>query len=505
MKLAALYTYLSPEIDRKLFIEGLHSSVMEAIDMGGHLVIKGTDTLLLFNTVDSGLYRIEPITEKLFILITKHGTEAAKSFIAEEDINNVAETKINELRENGFLDSPPPFTPPDTFPITGASLNVSHDCNLACRYCYGGGGTYVGEKCYMSKEIGELSIDRLCEWSEGKEEVYVTFFGGEPLLNMKLIKHVVAYGDEKGDSEGKKIRYSITTNGTLLTEEIVNFFNEHTFSVLISMDGPQSIQDVNRPFKNGKGSYEVAVPKIRKLISARKGNVTARATLTRDCMSLDTIIEGLRDVGFKYVHIEPVTAEKSRSFALCDRDFKKLEDEYKIIGKVFLDNILKGTPFGFSNIVRTMNIIYNSTVRYYPCGAGKNMVAIDPHGSIYLCHRFTGMDEFSLGTLYDPDFSLQKRILKTPVDSRDDCKTCWVRHLCGGGCWQENYFYNNQIDKPYKPRCDLFKYIAVLSMIIFSRIHRKDKELLDNMFEKNEPFYKKPDKLENGLETKKRR
>ncbi|MBU7028804.1 MAG: SPASM domain-containing protein [Theionarchaea archaeon] len=478
---------------------------MEAVDAGGHLIIKDIDTLLLFNTIDSGLYRIESITEKLFILIKKHGIEAARDIIKQEDVNHVAEEKIEELKENGFLDPLPEITPPDTVPITGASLNVSHDCNLSCRYCYGGGGTYVGEKCYMDEPVGELSIDRLIEWSNGKKEVYVTFFGGEPLLNMKLIEHLVAYGDRKGDSEGKRIWYSITTNGTLLTEETVNFLNEHNFSVLVSMDGPQFIQDTNRPFKNGKGSFDVAVPQIRKLISTRKGNVTARATLTRDCMSLNTIIKGLRDVGFKYVHIEPVTAEKSRSFALCEKDFDKLKGEYKAVGRVFLDNILKGTPFGFSNIVRTINMIYNSTVRYYPCGAGKNMVAVDPHGGIYLCHRFTGMEEFSLGTIYDPDFSLQRKILHMPVDSREGCKDCWARHLCGGSCWQENYFYNNQIDEPYKPRCDLFKYIAALSMVIFSKIHEKDKELLDRMFEKNEPFYRKVDSREEVKNKKQRR
>lgn len=469
-------------------------AAIEPIEVGDHILLEDSGTHLLFNTTDSGLYRIEPITAKLFTLIQSHGIEAAKELIEKDDINNVAEEKLAELKENGFLDSPPEFTPPDTLPITGMSLNVSHDCNLNCRYCYGGGGTYVGEKCYMNKDIGELAIDRLIEWSNGKEEVYITFFGGEPLLNFKLIKHVIEYGQKKEDSEGKNIHFSMTSNCTLLTENIIDFLNENHVSVLVSMDGPKSIQDVNRPFKNGKGSFDVVVSKVKKLLSSRKSNVTARATLTRDCLSLGTIVDGLRDVGFKYVHIEPVTADQDQLFALVEEDFEKLKDEYRNVGKIFLDNILGGTPFGFSNILRTINMIYNSIVRVYPCGAGKNLVAIDPRGGIYLCHRFTGMESFSLGTVYHPDFSLQKRILHTYVDSRAECKTCWARHLCGGSCWHENFFYNGRIDKPYKPRCDLFRYITALSMIIYSRIHDKDKELLNNMFEKHEPFYKKSEK-----------
>ena len=455
---------------------------------GEHIIIKENNKLLLFNTTDSGLYKIDPITEKLLILIKKHGIEATKELMKGEDVDNVAEGKIAELKENGFLDPQPEFTPPETFPITGASLNVCHDCNLSCRYCYGGGGTYVGEKCYMSKEVGELSIDRLLEWSGDRKMVYITFFGGEPLLNFNLIKHLVKYGKEKARSENKKIKFSMTSNCTLLTDKIIDFLNKNNINVLASMDGPKSVQDMNRPFRNGKGSYDIVASNVQKLIATRN-TVTARATLTRDCISLGTIINGLTEVGFRYIHIEPVTADNC-SFALSEKDFEKLKKEYENIGKLLLKSILNGTPFGFSNILRTMNVIYNSTVRYYPCGAGKNLVGIDANGGIYLCHRFTGMGEFFMGTLQNPDFSLQKEILQKHVDNRKSCRDCWARHLCGGSCWHENYYYTGRIDTPYTPRCDLFKHIAALSMIIFSKIHEKDKELLDKMFQKHESFHR---------------
>jgi uncharacterized protein len=355
----------------------------------------------------------------------------------------------------------------------------------------------MGEKSYMSKEVGEQAIERLFEWSSDRKGVYVTFFGGEPLLNVPLISHLVEYGNEKAESEGKKITYSMTSNCTLLTHEIIEFLNEKHINVLVSMDGPKSIQDRNRPFKNGSGSYDSIRSGLQKLISSRK-TVTARATLTSDCLCMDKIITGLKDVGFSYIHIEPVTADKGASFALSEKDFDTLKEEYSSLGKKFLNSILKGTSTGFSNILRTIHQIQNSVVRYYPCGAGKNLLGVDADGSISLCHRFTGMKEFSFGTVSEPDFSLQKKILQTHVDAREVCKKCWARHLCGGGCWHENYFYNRQIDIPYPPRCDLVKHIAALSMIIFSKIYEKDRNLLDRVFQKNEPLYKQPDKSLSG-------
>jgi len=322
--------------------------------------------------------------------------------------------------------------------------------------------------------------------------VYVTFFGGEPLLNMGLIRHLVQYGKEKGESGGKLIRFSMTCNGTLLTDNIVDFLNRNKVSVLVSMDGPKRIQNMNRPFKSGKGSYDVVASSVQKLLSTRT-TVTARATLTRDCMSLETLVNGLRDVGFTYVHVEPVAADGNCSFALSEKDFETLKKEYDHIGRLFLENVLNGDLFGFSNILRTISSIYGCATRHYPCGAGRNLAAIDSSGGIYLCHRFTGMEEFSMGTVFDPDFSLHKKILQTHVDARKDCKTCWVRHLCGGNCWHENYIYNGCIDEPYKLKCGLFKYVAALSMVIFSNLHEKDRELLDKMFRKNEPTHKRAD------------
>jgi len=339
----------------------------------------------------------------------------------------------------------------------------------------------------MSKDIGEASINRLCEWSDDSKLVVVNFFGGEPLLNMDLIRHLILYGIEKAKSEGKKIQFSMTSNGTLFTDRIVDFLNEHRVSVLVSMDGPKQVQNMNRPFRSGKGSFDAIKSNIQKLLATRP-TLTARATLTRDCMSLKVLVDGLRDVGFQYVHIEPVTPDKNCSFALSEKDFKTLKKEYDHLGEIFLENVSSGTPFGFSNILRTLSAIYSSSVRHYPCGAGKNLMAVDPNGSIYLCHRFTGMEEFSLGTVYDPDFSLQKKIFEAHVDARDECRTCWARHLCGRGCWYENYIYTGHIDEPYSAKCDLFKHVAALSMVIFSKLHEKDKALLDRMFRKNDPL-----------------
>ncbi|MBU6996908.1 MAG: SPASM domain-containing protein [Theionarchaea archaeon] len=463
---------------------------VEVTSIGDHVSIDDDATHLLFNTADSGLYRIELITRKLLVLIHDYGIEAARSLIKEDDIENVAEEKLSELKENKFLDPLPEFVPQETSPIMFASLNVSHDCNLNCRYCYGGGGTYAGDPCHMSTDVGELAVDRLFEWCDDSELLGINFFGGEPLLNVKLIQHLVSYATERAHAEEKKVRFSMTSNGTLFTDEIVAFLKESNIGVLVSMDGPKHVQDVNRPFRNGKGSYDVIADRLQSLLAVRP-HLTARATLTKDCMSLSTLVDGLRDVGFTYVHVEPLTPYENCPFALSEEDFETLKDEYDKLGHIFLENILNGTPFGFSNILRTLSAIYTSGVRHYPCGAGKNLMAVDPMGGIYICHRFVGMEDFSMGTLNDPDFSIQKRLLQAHVDARDECRNCWARHLCAGSCWYDNYVYSGAIDRPHSPRCSLFKHIAALSMVIFSKLHEKDKALLDKMFRKHEPSYRR--------------
>jgi uncharacterized protein len=378
-----------------------------------------------------------------------------------------------------------PFTP--STEITSISLNVAQECNLNCVYCYGQKGTY-GFQGSMSPRVGEASIDFLFDQLCNAKDCSIGFFGGEPLLNFQLISHLVPYAVKKAESYGKNVHFTVTTNGTFLTNEVIRFLNRNKIGVVVSIDGPPEIQDHNRPFKNGKGSYDVVYPGIKKLLASRQGKITARATSARDAYY--TVFNHLVDMGFRQVHIESATGEL---FNIKDivRDYRKIKND-------IIKTVKEKRHVLFSNFSDLMGKTYLTVKRFHGCGAGLKYVGISVKGHIYVCHRFVGIPEFCMGTVWDFDAGVQERIIENTVDKRSDCKPCWARYYCGGGCIYEAYFYNMDIGKPYTNRCDLFKTALTLSIWLYSHLKEEDQSILDDMYEKyTRDYMKNEDRIVN--------
>lgn len=367
--------------------------------------------------------------------------------------------------------------------ITSISLNVAQECNLGCVYCYGQKGTY-GSKGLMSKKVGKAAVDFLFEQVHNAKDCSIGFFGGEPLLNFQLIKHLTPYAVKRAESCGKNIHFTITTNGTLLTDRVIQFLNDNRIGVVISIDGSKQIQDHNRPFKNGAGSYDVIYPGVQKLLTSRNGKVTARSTAVCDTHYY-SIFNHLVDMGFRQVHIEPATGEPFNPEHIIV-DYRKVMDD-------IVKTIKEKRHVLFSNFSDLMGKTYLTTKRYYGCGAGLHYVGISTQGGIYMCHRFVGVPEFSMGTVWDFNPELQETIIENNVDNKTPCSECWARYYCGGGCMYEAYFYNKDTKKPYTNRCDLFKPALTLSIWLYSCLKEEDQTILDDMYEKYTRDYKKED------------
>ncbi len=440
-----------------------------------HIFTESGKSFLLH--IPSSIYfELDSIALNFFTLLKEYPLEEAYQRI----VFTFTEKEADEMREEflAFQEEAAtikrPFNP--STEITSISLNVAQECNLKCRYCYGQEGTY-GSEGFMTKEVGEASVDFLFERTK---DCSVGFFGGEPLLNMNLIEHLVSYAKRKAEDEGKNVHFTITTNGTLLTDRVIKFLNENNIGVVTSIDGPGRIQNLNRPFKDGSGSYEVVYPRIKRLLASRKGRVTARATAMNEYY---TIFHHLIGMGFKQVHIEPATGGSLEP--------EKIISEYRKITKDILGQIQKERHVLFSNISDLMGKTYATTKRYHGCGAALRYVGISTEGKVYVCHRFVGIEEFNMGTVWDFDPGMQKIVRENNVDKRVPCRECWARYYCGGGCIYESYYYLKDISKPYTNRCELFKTALMLSIYLYSQLKEEDQSILDDMYEKYTRDYMK--------------
>lgn len=326
------------------------------------------------------------------------------------------------------------------------SLNVAQDCNMRCKYCYGNGGMYF-EKGYMQFETAQRSIDWLVKNSKRKN-ISVTFFGGEPLLNFKLIKNVVNYAIAVKYPKSKHFDFSITTNGTIINREIINFLNDYEFSVTISFDGDKQIQNYNRPLKNGRNSYRLVKKNIRKFLKSRKGNALARATITSGNSEWDQISRQLGDTGFARFDYAPVTADRAAFFALSDLESERLcQDLERQAECLISDYEIKG-PGVALRIWDMILSLKSIRKKYLGCGAGRSLMAVSSQGKIYPCHRFVGNKKFEFGVVDNFNYKEQNTFLDKRITGFLQCENCWARAHCGGGCLHDNYVYSGQINLP---------------------------------------------------------
>lgn len=344
--------------------------------------------------------------------------------------------------------------------IKAMCLHVAHDCNLRCKYCFASQGDFKGERSLMSLEVGKRALEFLCENSGRRRNLEVDFFGGEPLMNFDLVKKLVNYGREIEKKYNKHFRFTITTNGVLLDDEKIDYINENMDNVVLSLDGRKDVNDNMRKTVTGKGSYDVIIPKFKELVK-RRGDKDYYIRGTFTSYNLDFSEDALHfyNEGFKKISIEPVVTSPENDYALKDEHVDEILREYEKFSKEYIDIKKKDKDFLFFHFMIDLNQGPCLAKRSIGCGAGSEYVAVTPEGELYPCHQFVGNEDFKLGDVFSGVLNTKKReeFKKANVFAKEECKSCWAKFYCSGGCHANAYNTNGDILKPYRIGCEMEK------------------------------------------------
>ena len=400
----------------------------------------------------------EKVIEEVF---TKYSNLATKSEVIE------CYDQVLELVDNGTLFSKDVYeVQADTLKnksrgiVKALCLHVAHTCNLNCSYCFASQGKYHGDRAIMSLEVGKRALDFLIENSGSRRNLEVDFFGGEPLMNFQMIKDLVAYAREIEKKHGKNFRFTLTTNGVLVDDDVIEFANKEMSNVVLSLDGRKEVHDRFRVDYSGKGSYDKIVPKFQKFVSARQGkNYYMRGTFTHHNPDFLNDVKQMLDLGFTELSMEPVVCAPSDPSALTESDIEIVLKQYEDLARLMLERQKQGKPFTFYHYMLDLSdgpCIYK---RISGCGSGTEYMAVTPWGDLYPCHQFVGEEKFKLGDIYKgvDNTAVQEEFASCNVYSHKECKDCWARLYCSGGCAANAYHAQGSIKGIYESGCKLFK------------------------------------------------
>jgi len=337
-------------------------------------------------------------------------------------------------------------------------LNVAEDCNLSCAYCYADSGKYQGSGVLMTRAVGEAALDYLFAEAQGQKRCECTFFGGEPLLNFPLIKHLVAYGKQRAAEVGMEIGFGMTTNGTLLSEEVVAFLDEHRFGILVSVDGPRETHDMTRRFRGGAGSYDQVVGGVSRLLRCKNIKLGSRSTVTPCDLDLIKIARHMsEEIGFGMFHLEPATFgpfTPGGPLVMREEEVVTYNERFAELVRFVLVRIGEGDIPGFHVLYSELNKLHRAEKRIRPCGMGTTLRVVSANGDVYACHRLVGLKEHCLGSILGKTGGgAIKRFAPTLVPEKDECSKCWARYVCGGDCPSEVMILHGD-DRGYAPlRC----------------------------------------------------
>lgn len=342
--------------------------------------------------------------------------------------------------------------------VKAMCLHIAHDCNLACKYCFAEEGEYHGRKAIMSYEVGKAAIDFLISNSGKRRNLEIDFFGGEPLLNFKVVKKLVEYGRSLEDTHNKKFRFTLTTNGILLNDEIIEFCNKEMANVVLSIDGRKEINDSMRPFRNKKGSYDIIVPKFIKFADSRnQDKYYVRGTFTKNNLDFANDVLHLADLGFKQISVEPVVAQDDEEYALTVDDLDFIKSEYDRLANEMIKRNREGRGFNFFHFMMDLTQGPCVAKRLSGCGSGTEYLAVTPWGDLYPCHQFVGEDDFKMGDVFNgiSRHDLIDKFKCTSVYSKPDCKNCFAKFYCSGGCCANSNKFNGDLISSYHVGCEL--------------------------------------------------
>lgn len=345
-------------------------------------------------------------------------------------------------------------------PIKAMCLNIAHDCNLRCEYCFAAQGDFGTGRRLMSAEVGRAAIDFLIKESGPRRRLEVDFFGGEPLMNLAVVKELVAYARGKEKEHGKIFRFTMTTNGLLLQDDNMEWINREMANVVLSIDGRREVNDRFRVTPGGQGSYDAILPKYQKLVSTRSAEYYVRGTYTKRNLDFTKDVLSLYDQGFSEISIEPVVGDSEKwLYALTEEDLPAIEAEYERLVDTILRMKRAGQPINFFHFMLDLEDGPCAIKRLRGCGCGNEYVAITPEGDIYPCHQFVGMDAWKMGNLAQGDFNreIKQKFSQTTIYQKESCRSCWARFLCSGGCAAANAQYEGDILRPRPLSCSIEK------------------------------------------------
>ncbi len=423
------------------------------------------------HVVDDVTYDVISLFEdKTWEQITQELSSAYEIEQIEEALGEVKQLKEEELlfTEDIYQDYMMDFKKRQTV-VKALCLHIAHDCNLACQYCFAQEGEYHGRRALMSFEVGKAALDFLIANSGSRVNLEVDFFGGEPLMNWDVVKQLVEYGRSKEQEHNKKFRFTLTTNGVLLNDDILEFVNKEMSNVVLSLDGRKEVNDKMRPFRNGKGSYDLIVPKFQQVARSRnQSNYYVRGTFTRENLDFSKDVIHFADLGFKQMSIEPVVGGEDEPYAIRQEDLPQIMEEYDKLALEYIKRAKEGRGFQFFHFMIDLNQGPCVAKRLSGCGSGTEYLAVTPWGDFYPCHQFVGHEEFLLGNVFEginkPEICNEFKMCN--VYAKEKCQKCFAKYYCSGGCAANSYQFHGSINDTYDIGCEMERKRVECSIMI---------------------------------------
>ena len=467
--------------------------IHQYVSNGYHIVLDVNSGSV--HVVDELTYRVIPVVEEALAQKVEEAKELA-SYVADRldreeggapaaaDLQEVI-GEILALKEAGMLYTEDvyekyigEFKDRETV-VKALCLHIAHDCNLACKYCFAEEGEYHGRKALMSYEVGKKALDFLVRSSGNRVNLEVDFFGGEPLLNWQVVKELVAYGRSLEEPYHKKFRFTLTTNGVLLNDEILAFANKEMANIVLSIDGRKQIHDLMRPHRGGQGSYDEVVPKYKKVAESRNQmNYYVRGTFTRNNLDFAEDVIHLNDEGFEQISVEPVVAAETEDYALREEDVPAILAEYDKLALEYIRRKKEGKGFNFFHFMIDLEGGPCVAKRLSGCGSGTEYLAVTPWGDFYPCHQFVGQEEFLMGNVEEGIVrtDIRDTFKACNVYAKEQCRDCFAKFYCSGGCAANAYHFSGSINGAYDLGCELQRKRVECAIMIKAALADEEKE-----------------------------
>ena len=459
-------------------------------------VFHAADSEFLYLVPSGAIFRMEGLAQEIVGSLREREMSReqildrfrAPAYSQRDVLETLDDLEQAEALTSGRAKTVAPSLPPQNFPLQRVVLNVTNQCNLACTYCYEYSDDKItkpdGKPKYMTRDVAEAAVEMLILESAHREGIHVTFFGGETLLNFPVMRSTVEFAVRKAKEAGKRIEFSLTTNATLLNEEIVEFLSDQRIGVTVSIDGDQELNDRMRVFHDGRGSYSVIAPKIKNLLKRHRTNsIGARVTLTSGVSDVRRIYKHLTtELGFDSVGFSPATASPDRLYHIGTQKMDNILESFGALAMEYLEYAVEGRQHGFTNVSDTLKELHSGLNKAYPCGAGLGLLGVSTAGEISLCHRFVDSPVGKMGNVNEGGIDHQARgeFLSTHhIGARYDCHTCWARPVCSGGCYHEAFIHYGDTSAANLHYCDWIRGWNDLCLSIYGEISVRNPSFLE--------------------------